>query len=167
MSSLTYTSIIVLDPTNPVEITNFLASNPGAQILQTGVYGNAFVLGYIISNPTNVLKTNSLVTTATTADQVILTYTVTAGKTFYMTYLGVSTKFTVFLNNTDVGKTSLESPAGTKLITDQYLSNAYRMQPLVFTPPIPFAAGTVIRVVCTPSVATSITWVANFGGYEQ
>lgn len=26
--------------------------------------------------------------------------------------------------------------------------------------------GTVIRVVCTPFILTSITWIANFGGYE-
>jgi len=36
-----------------------------------------------------------------------------------------------------------------------------------FAEPIPFAAGTVIRLVVTPASATSMLWVGNFGGYEK
>jgi hypothetical protein len=38
---------------------------------------------------------------------------------------------------------------------------------VTFAEPIPIAAGTVIRVVCTPAAATAMTWRANLGGYEK
>jgi hypothetical protein len=45
---------------------------------------------------TLVMKTGTLATSATTADQVILTYTVTSGKIFYLTYLDVNARLTTF-----------------------------------------------------------------------
>ncbi len=33
--------------------------------------------------------------------------------------------------------------------------------------PVPIAAGTVIRLVVTPAANTSMSWFANFGGYER
>lgn len=121
------------------------------------------------SGKTNVLKTGNLVTTATTADQVILTYTVTTGKTFYLEYLSVDCRLTTFATTaTWFGAASLESPAGTKLITNDLSgAGAVTRNPYVFSEPIPIASGTVIRVVCTPGATTSYTWKANFGGYEK
>jgi hypothetical protein len=118
---------------------------------------------------TVVMKTGNLVTTAVTADQVVLTYTVTAGKTFYLQYLRVDTRLTTFATTaTYFGATSLENPAATKLLTQmQAGAGITDMPPLGFAEPIPIAAGTVIRVVCTPSSTTSYTWQANFGGYEK
>jgi hypothetical protein len=118
---------------------------------------------------TNVLKTGNLVTTATTADQVILTYTVTAGKTFYLEYLSVDCRLTTFaVTATWFGAASLQNPAATKLITDDLSGpGAVTRHPYIFPEPIPIGAGTVIRVVCTPSATTSFTWKANFGGYEK
>jgi hypothetical protein len=115
-----------------------------------------------------VMKTGSLVTTTTTADQVVLTYTVTAGKTFYLTYLRVDTRLTTFATTaTYFGMASLESPAGTKLITQMQAGAGITLiPPYIFVKAVPFAGGTVIRVVCTPSSTTSYTWQANFGGYE-
>jgi hypothetical protein len=118
---------------------------------------------------TNVMRTGTLVTTAVTADQVIATYTVTAGKTFYLMYLQVSARLTTFATTaTNFGNASLESPAGTKLVT-LLNSGAGITQgpPMDFIEPVPVAAGTVIRVVCTPGATTSFTWVVNFGGYEK
>lgn len=118
---------------------------------------------------TNVLKTGALTTTATTADQVILTYTVAASKTFYLEYFDVIARLTTFAATATLfGSVSLESPAGTKLYTTD-IFHAGNMQPLqmTFAEPIPIAAGTVIRVVCTPSATTSFAWKANFGGYEK
>lgn len=123
----------------------------------------------VSTGKTNVLKTGNLVTTATTVDQVILTYTVTSGKTFYLEYLSVDCRLTTFAATaTWFGAASLENPAGTKLITDDLSgTGAVTRPPYVFSEPIPIASGTVIRVVCTPGAATSYTWKANFGGYEK
>ena len=117
----------------------------------------------------NVMRTGALVTTAVTADQVILTYTVTAGKTLYLTYFVVSARLTTFATTaTNFGLASLESPAATKLITAMNSGAGITdLPPFTFSEPIPIAAGTVIRVVCTPGATTSYTWQANFGGYEK
>jgi hypothetical protein len=39
--------------------------------------------------------------------------------------------------------------------------------PIVFDEPIPVAAGTMIRLVCTPAATTSFTWQGSFWGYEK
>lgn len=119
---------------------------------------------------TNVLKTGQLVTTATTADQVILTYTVTAAKTFYLEYFQVEARVTTLPGNNNpvvIGAVSLETPSGTKVITHQAIHPNYYLPGYKFSEPVPIATGVVIRVVCTPAAATSVTWQANFGGYER
>ena len=119
---------------------------------------------------TNVLKTGTLTTTAVTADQVVLTYTVTAGKTFYLQYVRFDTRLTTLPGNNnpiDMGSISLETPSGTKVITHEMIHPNYVLPPLELAEPIPIAAGVVIRVVCTPAAATSTIWRANFGGYEK
>jgi hypothetical protein len=116
---------------------------------------------------TVVMKTGTLVTTAVTADQVILTYTVTAGKTFFVEYVIFDATTTVFSNNVLLGTESFESPAGTKLITDRFTALSNSPSSMHFAEPIPFSSGTVVRVVCTPVSTTSMTWIANFGGYER
>lgn len=115
------------------------------------------------------MKTGTLVTTAVTADQVILTYTVTSGKTFYLMYMSVNVRLTTFAATaTHFGTASLESPAGTKLLTRINAGAGVGDAEFVtFPEPLPIAAGTVIRIVCTPSATTSMTWIANFGGYEK
>lgn len=120
---------------------------------------------------TNVLKTGTLVTTATTADQVVLTYTVTAGKTFYLQYFTFIGRLTVIAAGASIlGATSLETPSGTKAYTMTWTNPTISLvapNTVSFCEPIPIAAGTVIRVVCTPAAVTSMTWIANFGGYEK
>jgi hypothetical protein len=119
---------------------------------------------------TAVLKTSPLVTTAVTADQVILTYTVTAGKTFWLEYYGYDTRLTVLSATASIlGTASLELPSGTKVFTSTETNpttSQTGMRIVTFSEPIPVTAGTVIRVVCTPAATTSMTWIANFGGYE-
>jgi len=117
-----------------------------------------------------VMKTGKLVTTTTTAGQVVLTYTVTALKTFYLEYLSILAVETLIPGNSNpvaMGEASLESPAGTALINGSFISPADVPLVVPFSEPIPFAAGTVIRVVCTPAATTSASWYANFGGYER
>jgi hypothetical protein len=118
---------------------------------------------------TVAMKTGALVTTATTADQVVLTYTVTTGKTLFIEYFDFNARLTTFAATaTNFGDCSLESPAGTKLYTNMVAhSGAPLPAKLEFAEPIPIASATVVRLVCTPSAATSFTWRGNLGGYER
>lgn len=119
----------------------------------------------------NVMKTGTLVTTATTADQVVLTYTVTALKTFFLEYFHLEARLTAAsATGAVLGTISLETPSGTKVFTFTAVNATHSDVDQVVVPlaePIPIAAGTVIRVVVTPAAITSTTWVANFGGYER
>lgn len=118
---------------------------------------------------TNVLKTGTLASSAATADQVVLTYTVTSGKTFYLEYFDVNARLTTYAATaTNFGDCSLESPAATKLYTQMIASaGAPGAQQMTFSEPVPIASATVIRIVCTPSAATAFTFRANLGGYEK
>jgi hypothetical protein len=126
----------------------------------------------ITTGKTVVMKTGTLVTTAVTADQVILTYTVTAGKTFFLQYFNTTCNLTAAPTNYNTpiifGNISLENPSGTKLLTWRFIGpNIPQIDGWSATEPVPIAAGTVVRIVCTPGLTTSTTWVANFGGYER
>jgi hypothetical protein len=126
----------------------------------------------VSTNKTNVLKTGTLVTTATTANQVVLTYTVTGGTTFFVEYVDLSGAQTTPAGGTSIvlGTISLETPSGTKTITRRFIgggSTVTDTMTIPFAEPIPVAAGVVIRVVVTPNAASSMTWLANFGGYER
>lgn len=151
-------SIRVLTASDIVDISNRVARDLGQVSLG------------VSTGKTNVMKTGNLVTTATTADQVILTYTVTTGKTFYMTYMTVTARLTTYAVTTTLfGTTSLENPSGTKLITTD-IAHAGVVNPpfsIFFSEPIPIPSATIIRIVCTPDATTSMTWKANFGGYEK
>lgn len=120
---------------------------------------------------TVVLRTGSLVTTAVTADQVILTYTVTAGKTLWLEYYAYDVRLTVVSATASIlGTVSLELPSGTKGFTSTETNpttSATGMRILSFSDPIPVTSGTTIRIVCTPAATTSMTWVGNVGGYEE
>lgn len=118
---------------------------------------------------TNVMQTGTLVTTAVTADQVVKTYTVTAGKTLFLLYVSVNGRLTTFAATaTNFGECSLESPAGTKLLTTMLAGSGIGDRDyLPFNEGVPIAAGTVVRLVCTPTAVTSMTWRGNFGGYEK
>lgn len=119
---------------------------------------------------TVVMKEGTLVTTATTADQVILTYTVTSGKTFYVEYFGLYGSLTTPANTAAVvGTISLETPSGTKVYSTRFTNSSvgtFQNAEQQFAEPLPISSGTVIRIVTTPGVTTSITWLGNFGGYE-
>lgn len=120
---------------------------------------------------TNVLKTGTLTTSATTADQVVLTYTVTALKTFFLQYLHLCGSLTAISATASIlGTMSLETPSGTKVFTTRFTNPTISLPDelvLDFQEAIPVAAGVVVRVVVTPAAATGMTWIANFGGYEK
>lgn len=113
-------------------------------------------------------KTGTLVTIATTADQVILTYTVTLGKTFYLEGFDWAVGKTALDHaDGDYGLVSLENPLGLKLQTWFARGAGTDSFSRSLPEPLPIPSGTVIRLVVTPSVATSLTWVANLIGYEK
>ena len=126
-------------------------------------------LNSLVASKTLVMQTGVLVTTATTANQVVLTYTVTAGKILYLEYLtmfGYITTIPGNANPVNLGRISFQNPSGTTVIQAQRFHADYVTSVYTFSDPLPIAAGTVIRVVVTPVAATSYTWLANFGGYE-
>ena len=127
---------------------------------------------FLNDGKTQILQTGTLVTTATTADQVILTYTVSAGNTFCLTYLNVVGAQTTPSGGTSIvlGTLSLEAPSGTKVMIKRCLGGGGVLPDgliFTFTEPLFFNSGTVIRAVVTPASTTSFTWSANFGGYER
>lgn len=148
-------------PSGPVTVATAASNTPIGSVS----LGNSL-------GKTLVMKTGSLTTSATTADQVILTYTVTAGKTFYLQHLDISARLTVLSATAAIlGLASVETPSGTKVYS--YTFTNATTQTVDRTPAhdygegLPIAAGAVIRVVVTPAAATSMLWVANLGGYEK
>lgn len=152
-----------------VALSIVLLSAPVAAFLDLNISGIASVTLGTSQGKTVVMKTGSLASVAVTADQVVITYTVTAGKTFYLQYEDVEARLTTFAATaTNFGNCSLESPAGTKLYTQIYAGAGVSSQNILrVSEPIPIPAGQVIRIVCTPSAATAFTFVGNFGGYER
>ena len=116
---------------------------------------------------TVVMLTGNYQSVSTTANQVILTYTVTAGHTFFMEYFAFRGTPYAPATNAASGMASLESPAGVKLYTIRCVEGDGGPNGQTLSEPIPFPAGTVVRVVCTPISATQVTWFANFGGFER
>lgn len=113
----------------------------------------------------------SLTTTAVTADQVIATYTVTAGTTFYLAAVAWVVRLTTLSATASVlGTISLEMPSGTKRITltkTNPTTSFIVPDVLPFSEPLPLAAASVIRCVCTPAATTSMLWNASIVGYEK
>lgn len=155
-----------LDESMEVIIRDSTTSNNELKINADGSI-NVIVPSTIPPAGTAVFKTGSLVTTTTTADQVVLTYTVTSGKTFYLQYVlmnGYRTSLPGNVNPIRLGAMSLEVPSGTKVITIDRFHAPSNDSPFNFN--LPISSGTAIRVVVTPGASNSTTWRANFGGYE-
>jgi len=116
-----------------------------------------------------MLLTNLLVTTSTAADQVVLAYTVPAGKTFSLGYFYVMCRSTSPPGNPNpvlFGEASLEHPPGSKLWTADLVGNvAPREHGLSFPVPHQIPAGETVRIVCAPVSGTSFRWRANLGGF--
>ena len=106
--------------------------------------------------------------------QDVLNFVGTAGKTFYLEYATIEGAFTVrpaipATAGALLGLVTLESPVGTVLWSGR-LADTNNGQPdrvvLTFPEPIPVMTGAIqIRWRANPAVATSITWIGNFGGY--
>jgi hypothetical protein len=152
-------------PTTPVTGTFWQATQP------VSLASSITTVEDYATGKTAVMKTGTLVTTATTADQVVLTYTVTSGKTFYLLYYAYDVRLTAISATASIlGTVSVETPSGTKVITTSEVNpttSETSAVTLSLPVPIPIASGTVIRIVCTPAATTSMTWLGNIGGYEK
>jgi len=121
---------------------------------------------------TAVLKTSQLTTTAVTANQSILAYTVTAGKNFFLEYIDLQGALTAVSATASVLGTVIVQVAGVTVYTGRFVnpttsdagSQSIR---LMMGEPIPLPAGTVIAILVTPAATTSMAWTANLGGYEK
>jgi hypothetical protein len=150
--------VVALSPNSPLASATAASNNPIGVVSLGNSLGKA-----------NVLKTGTLATSAVTADQVVLTYTVTTGKTFYLEYFDFIARLTTYAATATLfGTISLETPSGTKVYTTE-LFHAGAMSPvqITFSEPVAVPSAAVIRVVCTPAAVTAMTWRANFGGYEK
>jgi hypothetical protein len=116
----------------------------------------------------NVGVNGNLTTTATTANQVVVTHTVTSGKTFYLSSWDISVQATtVSATATTWGTCALQSPGGTTLWQKQFGGSGsvgYDKEPAT---PLNFPAGQVVEIVCTPAAGTSFSWYGNLVGYEK
>lgn len=121
---------------------------------------------------TAVLKTGQLVTTAVTANQSVLAYTVTALKTFFLEYIDLQGRLTAVSATASILGTVIVQVAGVTVYTGTFVnpttsdagSQSIR---LMMGEPIPLPAGAVITILVTPAAVTSMTWTGNLGGYEK
>lgn len=126
-------------------------------------------LGSVLGK-TRILIIGRKVTTAITLNQVILTYTVSDKKIFYLNYLLVMCRLTTFATTATLfGVVYLQSPDLSVLVMADLAGPGITAPPIIipFSEPIPITMNTVVEVTCTPSASTSFTWVAGFGGYEK
>lgn len=159
-------------PSVPIQLitgtTQYKALANGESI---GISGNVTMVPGEASGKTFVMKAGSLSTTATTADQVVLTYTVSANKTFYLQQAYLFGRLDASIATATInGDISLEIVSGTKVFTTSIIGSgnaAFQPERLLYLEPIPIAAGTVVRIVCTPSSATARTWYGSLVGYEK
>jgi len=121
-----------------------------------------------------VLKTGQLTTTSTGANQVVLNYTVTSGKTLFLEYIDIQGRFTTLTPapSAAVLGTVVIQLGGTTVYTGTFVnpttldsgSQAIRIS---ISEPLPISAGTLVAFLVTPVLTTSMLWIANFGGYEK
>jgi hypothetical protein len=111
-----------------------------------------------------------LVTTAVTADQVILTVTLAATTTYKLFTLGAAlTAWNATESNLGLGRIQADLGSGWAQRFEQRfqntdLDNNSGMSILPLGSGIAFASGDDIRAICTPAATTSMRWGASFWG---
>lgn len=107
---------------------------------------------------------------ATTTPTTIHSYTVTAGKTFYLEYVDMVCRFST-LSSTLADHGSLTLRIGSSNVYQALMVNSttgeVAHQLLTFSEPMPIAAGTTIQLNAIGADATSRIWRGCFGGYEK
>ena len=115
----------------------------------------------------NVFATGQLVSNTTTANQVIATYTVPAGRTLRLQGWDCTGRMSNG-NNTFrfFGDVSLRVGSSNLMTRSLTGGGVAETEFSLGSNPPEFPAGSVVTVVCTPAVNTSFTWNANLNGYE-
>ena len=119
-----------------------------------------------------VLKTAQVVTTSTTVNQPVLSYTVTIGKTLFLEYIDLQGALTAVSATASVLGNVIVQIAGVTVYTGRFVNPTTsdagsQDKRLMLGEPIPLPAGAVISILVTPAAVTSMTWTANLGGYEK
>lgn len=122
------------------------------------------------SGKTEVHKTFTK-NTAAAGLSVLGTYTVTAGKTLYVTHMDFTARTAaVSASAANLGNVQLVTPSGTAVSSMTFV-NATTSQPTIWTRdfPEPWAvpSATVFMSSVSAAVATSTDWIWNFDGYEK
>lgn len=112
-----------------------------------------------------------LVTTAVTADQVVLTVTFGATTTYKVMALGVAyTTYSATEANLGLGKIAADLTGGGWVVKFEQryqntdLDNNCGMSILALGSGIDYASGQDVRAQCTPASTTSMRWNASFWG---
>jgi len=143
-----------------------------SQLLAVASDGSISVSLGTAAGKTAILKTGQLTTTAVTANQSVLTYTVTAGKNLFLEYIDIQARLTAVSATASILGTFIIQIGGVTVYTATFVnpttsdagSQSIRFQ---ISEPIPVSAGTAISFLVTPAAVTSMLWTANFGGYEK
>lgn len=154
--------VIIQDPVTP------------SQQAHVDALGNLQVAGNLsisAAGKTVVQRSGSLTTTAV-GGFTILTYTVTAGKTLFLEYIDIQARLTVLsavasilgLSSVIIGAGTAYTASFVNPTTSDAGSQAIR---ITFSEAIPIPAGTIITFSAGTAAATSMLWIANFGGYEK
>lgn len=117
----------------------------------------------------NVLVGGTLNTTAVTANQIILTYTVPPNKTFYFQYLEINVMLTTFAQTATAFGVAKLFQNGLPLSVFTVVAGPGVLNTPLYvqmSDSVPFQSGDVLTVVCTPSAVTPFTWEANLAGYN-
>lgn len=110
------------------------------------------------------MTTGTLASAAVTADQVIVTYTVPAGKKATLYFWSVFARLTTYAATATLfGPASLEINGVKKWTQDIFHAGAADQLGEDFPNGIPLNSGDVVRLVCTPSAITAFTWRGSLG----
>ena len=158
----------IQDPVIPAQQAHV---NAGGSLAVSSQATDGISIGSIVGK-TVTMKTGQLTTTAPTANQVVLSYTVTAGVTFYLEYLDLQARLTALSGTASILGTIQILIAGVPVYTATFVNPTTSAQGseavrISLSEPIPISAATVISVVVTPASATSMLWTVNFGGYQK
>lgn len=134
-----------------------------------GVFANQ-VLPVTLGTPGHVARgaPGRLVTSATTADQVVTSWAVPAGKTGFLQHASISARLNaVSETRAAFGPASLRI-AGAVIATVELLGVGLDRPPaFAFAEPLPIPGGASAEWVVTPLATTGMAWRANLIGYER
>jgi hypothetical protein len=156
----------------PIGNTMAVQIQDGSTLQKLAVWGDGSVITNSGWQKTLVMQTGTLTTTSTTAGQIILTYTAVANKYTYIEYLDLQARLTTLsataqilgLVTVLIGGVNVYTATFVNPTTSSIGSQAVRLS---FSEPLPITAGTSIVIQVTPASATSMFWIANFGGFNR